>query len=145
MRKEDVHLKEQYIHIAEDKTESSSDRNVPIADVILPIFEKWYYKNDSEYIFTNSQEKKMTYENFRECYFDNALKELKMKHTPHDTRHTCMSLMKEAKVELFYAKLILGHGISDISLSVYTEVDIKTLINEANKIHDIVYKEEEQK
>ena len=37
------------------------------------------------------------------------MKQLNMKHTPHDTRHTCISLLTKADVNPTTIKKIVGH------------------------------------
>ena len=46
--------------------------------------------------------------------------------TPHCCRHTCISLLAEAKVSPTYQKMIVGHkGAMSLTEKVYTHIDIK--------------------
>ena len=55
--------------------------------------------------------------------------------TPHDTRHTCVSLLTEAHVDQTMIKKIVGHaGAMSLTERVYTHLDIETLVEEINKI-----------
>lgn len=141
LKKSEVHIDERWFHIAKDKTEASI-RDVPIAEAILPFFKSWYIYNDSEFMFTTTDNKPLFYRNYRDSYFDNLLAELGMEHKPHDTRHTCSTLLKQAGVPLIERKNILGHEIKDITEDVYTHVPINDLIPCVDKIHDVVMEKE---
>ena len=54
-------------------------------------------------------------------------------HTPHDTRHTFMSLMAEAKVDDRIVKAIVGHKPTDVTEH-YTHFSLETLLDAVNKI-----------
>ena len=56
-------------------------------------------------------------------------------HKPHDTRHTCATMMELAQIELSHRKKILGHKSNDITLDLYTHQVIKILCDDINKIH----------
>ena len=48
--------------------------------------------------------------------------------TPHCCRHTCISLLAEAKVSPTYQKMIVGHkGAMSLTEKVYTHIDINLL------------------
>ena len=56
--------------------------------------------------------------------------------TPHCTRHTCISLLAEARVDQTSIKLIVGHrGAMSLTERVYTRLDIDTLIEAVNKMY----------
>lgn len=60
---------------------------------------------------------------------------LDMKHQPHDTRHTCTSMLAEAHVDPTMIKKIVGHsGAMTLTERVYTHLDIEVLVAEINKI-----------
>lgn len=54
-------------------------------------------------------------------------------HSPHDTRHTFVSLMAEAKVDDRIIKAIVGHKSKDVT-GQYTHISLETMLEEANKI-----------
>lgn len=63
------------------------------------------------------------------------MKQLNMKHTPHDTRHTCISLLAKADVNPTTIKKIVGHkGAMSLTKKVYTHMDYQTLLDAINKI-----------
>ena len=56
------------------------------------------------------------------------MKQLNMKQTPHDTRHTCISLLTKADVNPTTIKKIVGHkGAMSLTEKVYTHMDYQTL------------------
>jgi len=58
-----------------------------------------------------------------------------MEHNPHDTRHTCISMLVEAHVDPAMIKKIVGHsGAMSLTEKVYTHLDIQSLVEAINKI-----------
>ncbi len=56
-------------------------------------------------------------------------------HNPHDTRHTCISMLAEAHVDPTMIKSIVGHsGAMSITEKVYTHLDVKALLEVINRI-----------
>lgn len=57
-----------------------------------------------------------------------------MKHTPHDTRHTCISLLTKADVNPTTIKKIVDHkGAMSLTEKVYTHMDYQTLLDGCNQ------------
>ena len=54
-------------------------------------------------------------------------------HTPHDTRHTFMTLMAEAKVDDRIIKAIVGHKPSDVT-GIYTHISLEVMLEAVNMI-----------
>ena len=59
---------------------------------------------------------------------------LDQNHRPHDARKTFVTKAKEAGVNEFAIKRIIGHAISDLTERVYTERPIEWLKEEIEKI-----------
>ena len=57
-----------------------------------------------------------------------------MQHYPHDTRHTCISLLTVAGVQDKIIKKIVGHKGQSVTEIVYTHFEIQELIEAINKI-----------
>lgn len=56
-------------------------------------------------------------------------------HKPHDTRHTCISMMAAKNVNPTLIKKIIGHsGAMSLTERVYTHVNIKELLEAINRI-----------
>ena len=49
------------------------------------------------------------------------------KHMPHDTRHTCATLLDGAEVNDNARKMILGHARGDVTNGVYTHKTLRQL------------------
>ena len=56
------------------------------------------------------------------------------RHLPHDTRHTCASMLKEQKVDLLVIKRILGHRINDMTERVYIDLADTALWEAINRL-----------
>ena len=55
-------------------------------------------------------------------------------HRPHDTRHTCISMLTAAKVDERFIQKIVGHKGQNVTQQVYTHLEIEELITEIDKI-----------
>lgn len=63
------------------------------------------------------------------------MEELEMNdHRPHDTRHTCVSLLTEAGVDERIIKKIVGHKGQGVTQAVYTHLDRDVKLEAINKI-----------
>lgn len=134
LKKFDVHLSEKWFYVRGSKTDAGI-RAVPIADKTFNFFEYWYNKNDCEYLLSTSDAKHFTYRNYYDSYWTMVLKELSIDHKPHDTRHTCISLLAAAKVDQTTIKKIVGHsGAQTLTERVYTHLDIDVLLDAINQI-----------
>ena len=81
------------------------------------------------------RDRHLDYFNYCDTYWDPLMEEYDMKHTPHDTRHTCISMMADAGVAPTIQKKIAGHsGAMSLTERVYTHLDIQTLIDGINMI-----------
>ena len=90
--------------------------------------------NDSEYLFPNSKGKKHTDRAFRDSWWNPLMEELMMDHKPHDTRHTCVSLLTEVGVDERIIKKIVGHKGEGVTQAVYTHIDMDVKLEAINKI-----------
>lgn len=137
LKKGNVHIREQYFDVVASKTENGI-RKVPIADKVLPFYEEWYNKNDCKYLLSTIEGRQLRYYNYKDCYWNNLLKKFDMQHLPHDTRHTCISLLARAEVNQTIIKRIVGHsGAMSLTEKVYTHFDIQQLINAINLIQNL--------
>ncbi len=133
LKKENVNIDEQYFNIIASKTESGI-RTVPIADKILPFFKMWYNKNDCEYLLSTPEGNHFEYRNYYDSYWTPLMNAINANHTPHDTRHTCVSLLTAAKVDERFIQKIVGHKGQGVTRQVYTHLEIQELLEEINKI-----------
>lgn len=135
LKKENVHIEEQYFDVIKSKTENGL-RKVPIADKVLPFYKHWYESApECPYLLHTADGKRFTYRNYYDSYFRPLMEQLNISRTPHCCRHTCISLLAEAGVDSTTIKKIVGHsGAMTLTEKVYTHFDIQILINAINKI-----------
>ncbi|WP_352400110.1 site-specific integrase [Anaerotignum sp.] len=133
LKKENINLKEKWFDVTASKT-TAGIRRVPIADKTHKFFEEWFNKNDCEYLLSTPDGKQMDYRNYYESYWIPIIEQLGMTHRPHDTRHTCVSLLTAAGVDERIIKKIVGHKGQGVTQAVYTHVEIGELLEEINKI-----------
>lgn len=133
LKKEDVNLDEKWFRVVHSKTEAGV-RTVPIADKVLPFFKEWYDKNDCEYLLSTPEGKHLEYRNYYDSYWLPYMEQMNMKHTPHETRHTCVSLLTSAGVDERIVKKIVGHKGQGVTQTVYTHFEIEELLEAINKI-----------
>lgn len=121
------------------KTEAGKNRIVPIHPLIKEFIQKRMVEATSlksDYLFNDvngQQGMYMTYDKYRKR-FEKAMKQLNLKHRPHETRHTFITKAKENNVNEYVLKLIVGHSISDITEKTYTHRTIEQLKTEMSKI-----------
>lgn len=134
LKKDDVHLDEQYFDVIASKTENGL-RKVPIADKVLPFYKVWFEGSRCEYLLHTPDQKHFDYRNYYDSYFTPLMEQIGFDHKPHDTRHTCISMLTEAHVDQTMIKKIVGHsGAMTLTERVYTHLDIDTLVEAINKI-----------
>lgn len=121
------------------KTEAGRDRLVPIHPLIVDLIRNRYAEAqsiNSAYLFNDlalESNKHLNYDKYRRR-FEKVLKRLKMAHTMHDTRHTFITLAKQAGMDEYILKLIVGHAIRDVTEKVYTHRTIEEMHTEIRKI-----------
>lgn len=133
LKKENVNIEERWFDVIASKTESGI-RKVPISDKILPFFKYWYNLNDCEYLLSTPDGKHFVYRNYYDSYWKPLIEQMGMNHRPHDTRHTCISLLAEAGVDDRLVKKIVGHKGQGVTQQVYTHFEIDALLNAIDKI-----------
>lgn len=132
LKKENVHLDERWFQIIASKTQSGI-RQVPIAAKVLSFFDYWM-KQPGEYLITTPDGKHMDYRNYYDSYWTPLLELLSMEHRPHDTRHTCISMLTSAGVPDKTVRKIVGHKGQSVTEAVYTHFEIQELIDAIDRI-----------
>lgn len=127
LEKKNVDLDRRVMRVVRSKT-AAGVRDVPIAKKILPIVTDFMGK-DGDYLIG----KKESYTLFHRDEWS-KLADISGSHTPHDTRHTCISLLAGAGVEERIIKQIVGHAGKDITESVYTHIDMETKLAAIDRI-----------
>lgn len=132
LKKENIHLDERWFYVGESKTEAGI-REVPIAEKIVPFFQYWL-KYDCEYLICTPENEHFEYRNYYDSYWKPMLEIIGVDHTPHDTRHTCISMLTEAGVDERIIKKIVGHKGQGVTQAVYTHIDLPNKLAAINKI-----------
>ena len=133
LKREDVHIDEHCFNVVRSKT-SSGIRMVPIHDKTYPIFQKWY-EEGCEYLLHTPDGGHFAYRNYYDSYWTPIMKRIGCTHKPHDTRHTCISMMAAKNVNPTLIKKIVGHsGAMSVTEKVYTHVNVQELLEAINKI-----------
>ena len=133
LKRENVNIEEHYFKVVESKTESGI-RIVPIHDRTYPFFKKWY-EDGNEYLLHTPDGKQFIYRNYYDSYWTPVMELIGSTHKPHDTRHTCVSMMTEKEVSPTLIKKIVGHsGAMSLTEKVYTHVNVQELLEAINKI-----------
>lgn len=125
LKKENVNLKEQWFDVTASKT-AAGIRKVPIADRILPFFQLWMENSPCEYLICGPEGNHLPYRTYLYKYWTDK------NHKPHDTRHTCVSLLVEAGVDEKVIKRIVGHRGEGVTDTVYTHFDFQILLDAVN-------------
>ena len=134
LKKENVYLDKHYFEVVEAKTDAGV-RIVPIHDKTLEMFRKWMQNSPCDHLLFNDKGFPIKDQNFRKNYWLPLMTELGMDHTPHETRHTCISLLTASDVKPLLIKKIVGHkGKMDLTERVYTHIDLPELIEAVNRI-----------
>ena len=128
LKTEDVHLKEQWFYVRKSKT-AAGIREVPIADRLVPIFE-YFLQFGNEYLISNNG-KHMTYQVYIKNYWKPVFGDA---HTPHDCRHTTVSMLTVAGIDDRIIKKIIGHAGNNVTEAVYTHVELPVKLQAVNKI-----------
>ena len=133
LKKEDVDIPGRCFKIIAAKTEAGI-RTVPIAEKVVPFFEYWYNLNDCEYLLSTPEAEHFLYRNYYDSYWKPLVKTLDFNHKPHDTRHTCVSLLTAAGVDERVIRKIVGHKGQGVTEVVYTHFQLEELKEAINKI-----------
>lgn len=147
LEKKDIHLDERWFYVKESKTESGI-REVPIAEKVVPFFEYWM-KKDCDHLICTPDEQPFKYRNYYDSYWIPLMIQLNMGkyvtkedkkepvyegHRPHDTRHTCVSLLTEKKVDERIIQKIVGHKGQNVTQAVYTHLELPIKLEAINLI-----------
>ena len=121
------------------KTDAGRNRCVPIHSKIRNLIIKRVDQAkelESDYLFNDPDSQsgmRMTYDKYRSRW-NKVMGKLKLSHRPHDTRHTFITLAKDAGLDEYIIKLIVGHSIEDVTEKVYTHRTLNQLKEEIELI-----------
>ena len=137
IRRENVNLQDMTI-IGGSKTKAGMNRVVPIHSRIQSIFmEFWNNSVGSEWLFPSpcKQGDHLTYYAYQKN-FNSVMEKCHCEdgHLPHDCRKQFTTMAKDARVDEYAIKRIVGHSITDITESTYTDRPVSWLREEIEKI-----------
>ena len=121
------------------KTDAGRNRIVPIHRAIVSLIQSRYdfaRQINAEYLFCDDRGIQTTYNSYRNR-FKSVCEYLGAKHTMHDTRHTFITLAKEAGMNEYILKRIVGHAVRDVTEKVYTHRTLEELRQEMEKLPDL--------
>ena len=130
LKTEDIHLKERYITIRGTKTDCS-ERIVPIHSLIIPLIEK---RMNGTYFLENDKGQRITYDTYRDTFFNPMREKLGLNKGIHETRHTFSTFTALCDFNLVMRQKMLGHVSNNITNDVYTHVFIEDLVREIDKL-----------
>lgn len=128
LRIENIHLDEKYM-IGGIKTSAGKNRTIPIADKILPFITE-LYDPKNELLMGSG----MCRGKFLRGIWNPTMEKFHMDHLPHDTKHTCETLLDRKNVNENCRKMILGHKRQGVTDGIYTHKDIIDLLDAINRI-----------
>lgn len=115
------------------KTSSGINRTVPIHSSIRSFVKELY--DDADKKGTESLLGGVSYDWYYEHFKDIiATLHLDEGHRPHDCRKQFVTMAKEANMNEYAIKRIVGHAINDLTESVYTDRSLEWLSSEIEKI-----------
>ena len=112
--------------VSGSKTDAGKNRKVPIHKDVVELVKKRieHAKSlKSEYLFNDESSRTSVYltaDKFQKR-FSKVMDALGMVHNSHDCRETFATRAKDAGIDEYIKKRILGHKISDVTEAVYTK------------------------
>ena len=132
IRRENVHLKERYM-IGGMKTEAGRNRIIPIAEKIVPIL-KEFLSRPSEWLLTAPDGIHPPNGHYvKKHFWEKSTCQTVREHLPHDGRHTCETMLDNARIAKRTIQLIIGHAGGDVD-ALYTHKTREQLIFAINQI-----------
>jgi integrase len=122
----DVNVKERFFIVRESKTAAGTNRIVPIHLSIVPFFKK-----RMKFAKLATGLDRTVYNTYSQIQraFANVMDALNMKHTIHETRHTCATLLDRFNANFSATQMILGHAGTDITRAVYIHKHTQDLLD----------------
>ena len=116
------------------------NRKVPIHSKVIGFVQGFFedsVNNNSQWLFRNLLRKgsSLGYTAYYDLFKAVTQKyNMDSRHRPHDCRKTFVTLAKNAKVDEYALKRIVGHSITDITEKTYTDRPVSWLREEIEKI-----------
>lgn len=107
------------------KTKAGKNRVIPLHKSIVPLIQE--LQSDGEFFLTGNINK------FRYKWRTCTLPAIE-NHIPHDTRHTCETMLENIQTNKRVIQLIVGHAGNDVDESVYIHKTFEQLYTAINKL-----------
>lgn len=132
LKKTDINRRQKYIRITKSKTEAGK-RIIPIASKIWSLVEA-RYSLQGDFLLCDENGNPYSYSRLSSL-FSRVMKLIHgEKYKPHDTRHTCATLLDAVDVNDNARKMILGHARHDVTNGIYTHKNLRQLRKAIEKI-----------
>lgn len=137
LKKENINLDDMTITFGM-KTKAGRNRIVPVHPRVQTFLRYFIERSgDSEWLFPSRYKKEhsLGYSGYNK-YFKVTIEKygLDPNHTPHDCRKQFVTMAKEAGVDEYALKRLIGHAIEDLTEETYTDRSIEWLRSELEKI-----------
>ncbi|MGN1117308.1 MAG: tyrosine-type recombinase/integrase [Acutalibacteraceae bacterium] len=141
----DKYNSEDKYFIGGKKTKNGKNRIVPVNPRVQWIVDK-FLERDGQTVFCRPDGQPMDDKYFRRYKFNKFIDRMNLDEeiTPHYTRHTFATRLKENGADEFYRKCLLGHSHETVTDKVYTHANIEKL-REAVLLFDEPKKTEDDK
>jgi len=126
---EDIDIPNRILTVRKSKTKSGV-RRVPIAEKTAAMWEELRERRKTP----DERKPKQQYDKFADTMTAKTEKIGIDRHLPHDTRHTCASMLQDRKVDLLVIKRILGHRVGDMTERVYIDLTDAALREAINRL-----------
>jgi len=128
---EDVNMEEKTFLIRQAKTRAGI-RTVPIADKVTDLWQR-FISRGGKHLIVSEFGNEIRYQQVR-VNWDKFNELIGIKHMPHDCRHTAISKMTAAGIDDRIIKKVVGHKANDVTVDVYTHVDMEEMRKAVNMI-----------
>lgn len=125
IKKENIYIEERYL-IGGIKTNAGINRTIPLNKKIIPFIKK-RLDNERKHLFLNETNDKLNYSTFL-WHWKKEMKKLGLDHDPHNSRHTCRTLLNNVEANHVSVDRIMGHASQSIGDRVYTHKDLNQLL-----------------
>lgn len=113
------------------KTKAGKNRYIPICGKILPLVRRRLA--DGCETLMSYDGKPMSYARFKYNAWNKMVATLSFKHSPHECRHTGVTIMRRMGIDKDMVKLIVGHSSGDVT-DRYTHTKPEQLVTEIDKL-----------
>jgi integrase len=132
IKKENVDIANR-IMVGGSKTDAGKNRRIPLHNSILPMITRMM-QSEGAMLVTRDGGKRISYTTYVDSYWTPLMDRLGMsEYTPHYTRHTAATIMREANIPEDIRKLILGHSTGDVTAR-YTHISDQMLVEAIDMI-----------